>query len=55
MAAFGGVTRLGGKSGLHKTMVPGNARPERSEGKRHRKQTAFVRLRAHRGQGETVG
>lgn len=29
-----------GKSGLHKTTVPGNARPGKPEGKRHRKQTA---------------
>ncbi len=39
-----------GKSGLHKVMVPGNSRPGRLEGKRHRKQTASVRG----GKGETV-
>lgn len=31
---------IGGKSGLHKATVPGNARPGQSEGKRHREQTA---------------
>ena len=40
-----------GKSGLHETTVPGNARPGKPEGKRHREQTAPVR----RGHGETVG
>lgn len=40
-----------GKSGLPEATVPGNARAERSDGKRHRKQTALVRG----GKGETVG
>jgi len=35
-----GCLSLRGKSGLHKAMVPGNARPGKPEGKRHRKQTA---------------
>ncbi len=29
-----------GKSGLHQDTVPGNARAEQSDGKRHREQTA---------------
>jgi len=37
-----------GKSGLHKTTVPGNARPGKPEGKRHREQTApQLRKRLH--------
>jgi hypothetical protein len=40
-----------GKSGLHKAMVPGNARLGKPKGKRHREQTAAFR----RGKGETVG
>lgn len=40
-----------GKSGLHKAMVPGNARPGKPEGKRHREETAVFR----HGKGETVG
>ncbi|MGX0877638.1 hypothetical protein ACSSV4_002328 [Roseovarius sp. MBR-154] len=49
-----------GKSGLHKTTVPGNARPGQPEGKRHRKQTAPELCQGFafgkcRGQGETVG
>ena len=40
-----------GKSGLHKAMVPGNARLGEPKGKRHREQTAAFR----RGKGETVG
>jgi len=30
-----------GKSGLHGATVPGNARAEQSDGKRHRNQTAL--------------
>ncbi|SEQ44929.1 hypothetical protein SAMN04488092_10735 [Thalassovita taeanensis] len=52
MAAGG---NLRGKSGLHKIRVPGNARPGKPEGKRHRKQTAFVSLAGYWGKGETVG
>ena len=40
MAACGNIR---GKSGLHEDTAPGNARPEQSEGKRHRKQTAPAR------------
>ena len=29
-----------GKSGLHEATVPGNARPGKPEGKRHREETA---------------
>jgi len=38
----------GGKSGLHGSMVPGNARRGRPQGKCHRKQTAPLRARALR-------
>lgn len=40
-----------GKSGLHGAMAPGNTRPGKPEGKRHRKQTAHACM----GKGETVG
>jgi hypothetical protein len=36
-----GISR--GKSGLHKAMVPGNARAGQPDGKRHRNETAHVR------------
>lgn len=39
-----------GKSGLHKATVPGNARAGQPDGKRHRNETAHVRM----GKGETV-
>ena len=51
-----------GKSGLHKAMVPGNARLGKPKGKRHREQTAMLRhgqgnggVRAHRGTGNRTG
>ena len=40
--------RLRGKSGLHKATVPGNARPGKPEGKRHRKHTAPAGVRVKR-------
>ncbi|GGE43987.1 hypothetical protein GCM10011517_09570 [Actibacterium pelagium] len=55
MAAEG---NLRGKSGLHEAMVPGNARPGKPEGKRHREQTATKRVAQAiplGGKGETVG
>jgi hypothetical protein len=40
IGADGTVWQLRGKSGLPEATVPGNARAERSDGKRHREQTA---------------
>jgi len=39
--AAGFVFKPRGKSGLRESRMPGNARPEQSEGKCHRKQTAL--------------
>jgi hypothetical protein len=44
-------TWLRGKSGLPEAAVPGNARAEQSDGKRHRNETTLN----FRGKGETVG
>ena len=55
MTAGGNVR---GKSGLHEATVPGNARPGKPEGKRHRNETATGLVGdadTARGKGETVG
>jgi hypothetical protein len=50
---FAGSPAEGGKSGLHGSKVPGNARRGKPQGKCHRKDTAG-RAKALTGKGEKV-